>query len=153
MDRNSSNELVWELMREVLAERGKDLSEGLTLRSVDRRLIERTAQDDRRFDRLEDRLRILEQAQSRLQGHDDRALTPAAAFAPFAGVPINIGAPPAVRSKRPSIPAWARAAVRPAAHWLGMVLIAVAVAAFSRCERMAGGSPPPASSAPAASAR
>jgi hypothetical protein len=134
-DRNSSNELVWELMREMLAERGKDLSEGLTLRSVERRLVDHTGQDDRRFDRLEDRLRVLENAQSRLQGHEDRTLTPAAAFAPFQ-MPVNFGSPPAVKSRRPSIPAWAKAAVKPAAHWLGMVLIALVVAAAGRCEKV-----------------
>jgi hypothetical protein len=135
-DRNSSNELVWELMREVLQERGKELSEGLSLRSLDRRLVDHTGQDDRRFDRLEERIRDLEQGQSRMQGHEDRNLTPAMGFQPL-GIPINMAAPPAMRSKRPSIPSWAKAAVKPAAHWLGMVLIAVTVAAFSRCERMA----------------
>ena len=132
-DRNSSNELVWELMREVLQERGKELSEGLSLRGLDRRLVDHTGQDDRRFDRLEERLRTLEQGQSRMQGHEDRSNLTPAAFTPF-GVPINMGSPPAVRSKRPSIPAWAKAAVKPAAHWLGMVLIALVVAAASRCE-------------------
>lgn len=146
-DRNSSNELVFELVREMLAERGKDLSEGLTLRSLERRLAERNAQDDRRFDRLEERLRELEQGQARTQGHEDRTLTPAAAFTPFQ-MPVNFGAPPAVRSKRPSLPAWAKTAVKPLAHWVGMVLIAVAVAGFSRCEKMAGSheAPPPTAS-------
>jgi hypothetical protein len=145
-DRNSSNELVFELMREMLAERGKDLSEGLTLRSLDRRLSDRLGQDDRRFDRLEERLRALEQSQARTQGHEDR-MTPAAAFSPF-GIPVHMGAPPPMRSKRPSLPAWAKAAVKPAAHWAGMVLIAVAVAAFSRCEKAVShvDPPPPAAS-------
>jgi hypothetical protein len=133
-DRNSSNELVWELMREVLQERGKELSEGLSLRSLDRRLVDHTGQDDRRFDRLESRLRELEQGLARTQGHEDRNMTPAMGFQPL-GIPINMGSPPAMRSKRPSIPAWAKAAVKPAAHWLGMVLIAFVVAAAGRCEK------------------
>lgn len=129
-DRNSSNELVLELMREMLAERGKDMSEGLTLRSVDRRLVERNAQDDRRFDRLEDRLRKVETEQARTAGHveGEDLKTPAFSF----NIP---GAPaPAKISKRPALPSWAKAALGPAAQWLGMVLVAVLVTAFSRCE-------------------
>jgi hypothetical protein len=147
-DRNSSNELVWELMREMLAERGRDLSEGLTLRSLERRLAERNAQDDRRFDRFEERLRALEQGQSRIQGHEDRTLTPATAFSPFSGIPVHMGIPPAVKSKRPSLPPWAKAAVRPVAHWVGMVLIAVVVALASRCAGMDHHEASPAPAAP-----
>ena len=123
----------------MLAERGRDMADGLSLRSLVRRVEEHGMHDERRFDRLEGRLRELEQGLARTQGHEDRNLTPGA-FAPLA-VPINMGPAVSVRSKRPSLPPWAKAAIKPAAHWLGMVLIAFVVAAASRCEHTSGLAP------------
>jgi hypothetical protein len=131
-DRNSSNELLTEMLREILAERARDHSDGLTLRSIDRRLVQQTEHSDRAHDRLEERVRLLETRQARTEGHDDMH-TPAMGFPP---VPVAINLGQGHRSKRPSfpsVPSWLRSALKPVAQLLAMVLIALCVHLLGQC--------------------
>jgi hypothetical protein len=129
--RDSSNELLTEMLRELLAERGRDQNDGLTLRALDRRLTDHSSHDDRMWDRIDDRLRAVENEAARGSARDDMAPGTPAAFPPMV-MPINFGAP-SVKSKRPSIPALLRVAAKPAIHWLGVVAIVVASHLLSRC--------------------
>lgn len=136
LDRDSSNELLNEILREIVTERGRDQSEGLTLRSLERRLATHSEHDDRVYDRLEERVRTLENQAARAEGHDDMR-TPGQ----FQPMPVAINLGNGLRSKRPSFPAmpgWLKTALKPAAYFVAMVLIALATHALSRCSGVAG---------------
>lgn len=140
-DRHSSNELLFELVREFLTEHGRDTADGITLRGLDRKFNDHLGAEERMRDRFDQRLLELEKAVARGSAFDD--IPTPSAFTPLA-VPMNYGPqPPQVRSKRPSIPSWVKSApMKAAAHWTSMVIIAIVVALASRCERAVGAHPP-----------
>jgi hypothetical protein len=118
------------MLRELLAERGRDISDGLTLRSIDRRLTDHSSHDDRMWDRVDDRLRAVEQATARGAAHDDFVVPTPGAFAPIV---INPGVNGGTRSKRPSIPSIVRVATKPALQWLAIVALIVASHLLAKC--------------------
>ena len=66
----SSNDLLLELMRESLAERARDLNDGLSVRSLSRRVEEHAAFDEKRHGEMEGRIRDLEKHVARSEGVD-----------------------------------------------------------------------------------
>jgi len=103
-------------MREALAERAKDLNDGLSVRSLFGRLAEHAAFDEKRHGELENRIRTLEHQAARSEGLDTgRFQLPPQQLPPVA---INVNGKP---SKRPSM-MLLEAAKKPAM----MILIALA---------------------------
>jgi hypothetical protein len=150
VDRNSSNELLTEMLRELLAERGRDVNDGLTLRALDRRLTDHSSHDDRMWDRIDDRLRKVEQEAARGAARDDMNIPTPAAF-PVAPIAINMGGGNP-KSKRPSLPSIMKSAAKPALHWAGVVLIVAASHLLTRCG-MTGVPPIPSAGPPPAASR
>jgi DNA-binding transcriptional MerR regulator len=67
-DRNSSNDLILEQIRELLEERRRDSMDGINLRALNRQLSEHTIADEKRHDAIDERIREVEQTISRVQG-------------------------------------------------------------------------------------
>jgi hypothetical protein len=92
---DSSNELLLEVLREMASERATDRNDGLTVRSLNRRLDEHSIHDEKKHEALEGRIRSLETAAAFHEGATDTGRFPA-----VAPVAINLNGGP--RSKRPS---------------------------------------------------
>jgi hypothetical protein len=152
----SSNDLVLEMLRELLAERQHDMSEGLTLRALRRLLTEHMERNAQDFRELEGRVRKLEDHASRSDGRVETGswILPPGGMGGAARnqiPPVSVNVETSRRSHRPSIPwlASAAATIKPAAKpigkWLGIVLLVIASHLAARC-----GFPPPPAPAPAA---
>lgn len=126
-ERTSSNDLVLEQIREVLAERQKDLADGITPRSLNKRL-ESLEKDH------EMRLRELEQHQARSEAHVDTARyiippTPAVGFPPATTVNVNGN-----NSRRPTITKGLKeAANNPFIKWIAVALAIAGSHLLARC--------------------
>jgi hypothetical protein len=123
----SSNDLVLEMMREVISERQRDLGDGISPRSLNRRFEDHAEHDEKRHDEHEARIRKLEEQATRSEAHTEtgRYILPA--------IPINYsdGAP---KSKRPSISPLLKAATKsPAFTWGLMALMFAASTLLGRC--------------------
>lgn len=137
-ERSSSNDLLLEQLRELIAERQRDLSEGISARAIHRGLEQHEARDDLRFrttedmvrrirDELDERIRDLERGTVRRSDARDLA-TGRYNISPVAMPPVAINLEPRVRSKRPSgIPSVASVfqfVKSPAVQWIAIGLIA-----------------------------
>lgn len=113
-DRNSSNDLVLEQLRELLDERRRDSTDGISLRGLNRQMAEHAAfaekrhaehaaADEKRHDEIDDRIREVEQNLARTQGE---------ATGRFNVVPPHTVVIPPMssngsrNSRRPSTPPW-----------------------------------------------
>jgi len=132
----SSNDLVLEQLRELLAIRQKELEEGLSLRAVSRRLDEHLVNSITRYDDLEKRVRALEL--------HDPVQTGRFQIPPPVAVPIEVRTREV--SKRPTLGPWIKAAARaPLVKWGFVVVIIVGSNLMGRC----GITLPPVPSVPA----
>jgi hypothetical protein len=125
MERTSSHDLLLEQLGELIRDRQRDLSDGLTLRSLQRRLEEHSAFDKQEFDKFEERLREVEQRTAAHTAMDTgRYQIP----------PTTINLEQPKHSHRPSTPPWIKVAAKsPVVHWLGVVLIVAAGHLLTRC--------------------
>jgi hypothetical protein len=139
----SSNDLILELMRDALNERARDQADGLTLRSLDRRLEKHEEFDREEFAAITEALGKLREKAARMSGHADAMDTGSFHIPPVA---INVGEPK--HSKRPSVPPWLKTASKPILHWVGMILIVTAYHLLQRCGIQTPMPPPPASTQP-----
>ncbi len=123
---SSSNDLLLEILREMVAERGRDQADGITLRALNRQLSDHLVADEKRHrdlegeveerhKDLETRVRAVEQTAAEHKGQMD---TGRFVLPPIPTPPIII---PSVRSKRPSMP-WLDVVKKPA----GLILLALA---------------------------
>lgn len=115
----SSNDLILEMIREVISERQRDQADGLTLRSVQRSVESHASRDDKVHEAIEKRLRELEDAKSRAEGHEigtGRYQIPA--YPPLV-------LPVAAKSKRPSLPPWL-SPKSPIVQWAAIALLGLA---------------------------
>lgn len=97
----SSNDLLFELLREMIEERSRDQRDGITIRALNRQLSEHSEVDDRRLREFDGRLRDLEKSAAKAEGAIDtgRWQLPPAQLPP---TQINIDSR-SKRSDRPSI--------------------------------------------------
>jgi hypothetical protein len=122
---NSSNDLVLEMMREVISERQRDQNDGITPRSLNRRLEEHAEHDEKRHDEHEARIRKLEEQATRSEAHVEtgRYILPPVA--------INMGDRP---TKRPSIAPIVKSITKsPAFTWVVMALLLALSQLLARC--------------------
>ena len=96
--RDSSAELIFEMMREIIDERNRDYRDGLSLRALNQRLTEHAAFDEKRHVELEVRLRDLERTTAKQEGVMDTGRFQLPQLPPVA---INVGGDKG-HSKRPS---------------------------------------------------
>ena len=66
--RDSSAELIFEMMREIIDERNRDYRDGLSLRALNQRLTEHAAFDEKRHGEIEMRIREVERASAKQEG-------------------------------------------------------------------------------------
>jgi DNA-binding transcriptional MerR regulator len=132
---NSSNDLILEQIREVLSERQQDLRDGISPRSVTKRIDEHERQDERKHEGLEERIRKLEEHAARSEAHVETTArfilppTPAVGFPPTT---INVGNGP--RSSRPSLAKGLKqAAENPFVKWIAVALAIAASHLMARC--------------------
>jgi hypothetical protein len=124
---NSSNDLVLEQMREVIGERQRDLSDGISPRSLSKRIDEHSNWDRQQFGELEKRIRELEEhkaaSEARVEMDTSRFRLPPVA--------INMGDR---STKRPSIAPLVKAVTKnPAFTWAVTAIIVVLGQLLSRC--------------------
>jgi hypothetical protein len=99
--RTSSNDLVLEQLREMLAEWQRDRADGNTIRASIRRLDDHAIADEKRHEAFDVRIRELEEKAARNEG----ALGTGTFRLPPLPVPPAFP-PAAIASKRPSKPSW-----------------------------------------------
>jgi hypothetical protein len=101
--RDSSSELMFEMVREIIDERNRDYLDGLSVRALNLRLNEHAAFDEKRHGELEGRIRELEKASAKQEGVMDtgRFQLPQGGIPQLPPVAINIGGDK--HSKRPSM--------------------------------------------------
>jgi hypothetical protein len=131
-----------EEIRTLLADRSRDMQEGLTLRSLDKRLDEHLKFDAKEFDEI---ARQLLELRERLARSDGRASAMDTGNFHIPPTTINLGPQ---KSKRPSIPPWLKGLStvgKPILHWLGIIAIVAASHLLARCGIQTQMPPPPAS--------
>ena len=114
----SSNDLILEQIRESLAERQRDLADGLTLRSILKSVEAHASRDEKTHEALERRLRELEEARARAEGHESG--TGRFQIPPYPQIVL-----PATKSKRPSFPPWL-SPKSPVVQWAAIGLLGLA---------------------------
>lgn len=127
----SSNDLILEQIREVLTERQRDQSEGLTLRSVMRSVDAHATRDEKVHEALERRLREVEEARARSEGPDlgtGRFQIPPYPQVVMPPTTINVDR----KSKRPSLPPWLTPK-SPVVQWVAMILLVAGSHLLARC--------------------
>jgi hypothetical protein len=149
----SSNDLILEMMREVISERQQDLGNGISPRSLNRRLEEHAEHDEKvlkehteRSERLHDeherRIRVLEERATRSEAHTETGRY----ILPQTAINYSDGPP---KSKRPSISPLLKAATKsPAFTWGLMALMFTVSTMLGRCGIIVP--PPPVAPPPAA---
>jgi hypothetical protein len=136
--RSSSNDLILEQIRQLLDDQQRDLRDGLTLRSLDKRLDEHLKFDAKEFEAIAEQILSMRERLARIDGRADAMDTGSFHVPPVA---INVDAGP--KTKRPSMPPWLKAAAKPLSHWFGVVVIAAAVHLLGRCGFPAPSPPTP----------
>jgi hypothetical protein len=127
-ERTSSNDLLFELLQEIVRERQRDMGEGITLRALNKRFDEHLAEDERRHEKSDDRIRKLEEHAARSEAHVEtgRFIIPPP---PIAQVTINGN-----HSKRPTITKGLKEAMsNPIIKWVGIALALAASHLAARC--------------------
>jgi len=129
-ERVSSNDLLFELLQEIVRERQRDMGEGITLRALNKRFDEHLAEDERRHEKSDDRIRKLEEHMARSEAHVEttaRFIIPPTP--PVAQVTINGN-----HSKRPTITKGLKEAMsNPIIKWVGIALALAASHLAARC--------------------
>lgn len=127
-----------EQIRELLSERQQDLRDGISPRSITKRIDEHAAQDAKNHEGLENRIRELEQHQARSEAHIDTARyiippTPSMGFPPPTTINVGNGGN-GPRSSRPSlVKGLKEAANNPVVKWVAIALALAASHILARC--------------------